>query len=422
MRKVLIIAYPFSRNVIGAVRLRGLAKYLSELSWEPTILTVKSSQNLKFPYRIIEAEADGLLIQWKKKIDKLSGSENNSNINVQQTKSRKSNFDFLLKMGGQFFAYPDLQKYWYEPAVDQGSKLLEKEDFDAIISSSSPVTSHLVANELKKRFKIPWIADFRDLWTQNPYYHYNFLRKFFEQRLEIKTLKNADILTTTTTCFADELKSLHGREDVFPILNGFDPDQTIKNTILSDKLNLTYSGLLYRGKRDPKLLFKALKELDSEKSIELSKFSIDFYSPVENWLMNEVEEYHLENVVNVHGMIPREEVLKKQRESQILLLLSWNNPQEQGIIPGKIYEYLDAGRPILSIGPSEGLVKDLIQSTNTGIHLSGYESVKKVLKMFYDEFEERGKIEYGGIPEEIDKYSQREMAKKFTILLDKIVE
>jgi hypothetical protein len=63
----------------------------------------------------------------------------------------------------------------------------------------------------------------------------------------------------------------------------------------------------------------------------------------------------------------------------------------------KIYEYLDAGRPILSIGPSEGLVKDLIQSTNTGIHLSGYESVKKVLKMFYDEFQERGKIEYGGI-------------------------
>ncbi|WP_337972113.1 hypothetical protein [Methanobacterium petrolearium] len=138
--------------------------------------------------------------------------------------------------------------------------------------------------------------------------------------------------------------------------------------------------------------------------------------------MNEVEEYHLENVVNVHGMIPREEVLKKQRESQILLLLSWNNPQEQGIIPGKIYEYLDAGRPILSIGPSEGLVKDLIQSTNTGFHLSEFESVKKAIKMFYDEFEERGKIEYSGIPEEIDKYSQREMAKKFAILLDKIVE
>jgi len=75
MKKVLIIAYPFSKNVIGAVRLRGLAKYLPELSWEPTILTINSRENQKYPYRIIEAEYDGLLVRWQEKIKKPSKIE-----------------------------------------------------------------------------------------------------------------------------------------------------------------------------------------------------------------------------------------------------------------------------------------------------------------------------------------------------------
>ncbi|BDZ71646.1 hypothetical protein [Methanobacterium petrolearium] len=154
MRKVLIIAYPFSRNVIGAVRLRGLAKYLTELSWEPTILTINSSENSKFPYNLVEAEYDGLLVRWEKKI-KSSNPKDKSNSKANTSKNRKSYLDFLVKLGNEFFAYPDLQRYWFKPAVDQGSKLLEKEDFDAIISSSSPVTSHLVANELKKGLKFP---------------------------------------------------------------------------------------------------------------------------------------------------------------------------------------------------------------------------------------------------------------------------
>lgn len=423
--KILIISPTFSMdNVVGAIRLRGLAKYLSEFGWESTVLSTKASENLKLSYNIIETDFEHVTTYWKNKIRIGSSKSNNNPIsdNGVMSKNNKSTLKYLSKYIDEFFFYPDYARYWYKPAVEAGSKLLKKENFDAILSSSSPVTSHLVANELKIRFKIPWIADLRDLWTQNPYHDSTTIRKFFEQRLEIKVLSNADFITTTTPNSADDLKKLHKRKNIYPILNGFDIDNNIEDVSLPNKISLTYAGNLYGGKRDPKIFFEALKELDIENKIKLSEFSIDFYGPSQSWLIKEIEEYGLEDIVNVHGMIPREEVHKIQKNTQILLLLSWNNPNEQGIIPSKIYEYFAASRPILSIGPPEGLVKDLIESTNTGIHLSNYEDIKKAIKNIYDEFILTGKIKYNGIPNEIEKYNQKGMSKKFAVILNRVTE
>lgn len=438
MRKILIISPTFSQNnVIGAVRLRGLAKYLPQWGWEPTILTINPDYRFESPYNVIQLEYEDIKTHWKNKIGisskkdytakdeldlKTSGNIVETNSKNTPSKRKESTLNFLSKYIDEIFYYPDYARYWYEPAVEECSKLLQKGDFDAIFSSSPPATSHLVAKHLNKRFGVPWLADLRDLWTQNPYYRYSFIRKFFERRLELEVLGGADFLTTTSPFSAEDLKGLHKRRDVSPILNGFDSEFNNHNIGLPDKINLTYSGNLYSGKRDPEPLLRALKELDGEGKIDISIFSVDFYSPVKNWLISEVEKYHLQDVVTLHGMISREEILKIQLESQVLLLLSWNDSREKGVIPGKIYEYFGAARPILSIGPPEGLVKDLIEQTQTGIHLSEYESLKKVLVNIYDEFKLNGRIEYKGIPGEINKYSQQEMTKKFVSILEEITK
>ena len=112
-----------------------------------------------------------------------------------------------------------------------------------------------------------------------------------------------------------------------------------------------------------------------------------------------------------------EEVLKKQLNSDVLLLISWNNEKEKMFIPGKIYEYFSLRKPVLSIGYKEGSLKDLIEETNVGYHVSDLESTKEVLLTIYNEFLDSGKVDFNS-EINIDDYSMVAMASKFADLLD----
>lgn len=119
-------------------------------------------------------------------------------------------------------------------------------------------------------------------------------------------------------------------------MSGYDiKDITTNNTPKNqEKLNFTYAGSLYGGKRDPNLLFKGISELIHENKINPLLLSLDFYG--DNFGLKETaKKYGIEDLVNIHGTIPHEEVLKKQKESQALLLLSWNNKKEEMFLPGK---------------------------------------------------------------------------------------
>lgn len=421
MKKVLIVTYYFNqKEEVGSLRLRGLAKFLPNFDWEPIILTIKSNSSSNHNFKLLETNFDDVKSKWKKKLSIDPDITLKEQLGTANSKNKKGIIDYLLYLWEEIFAYPDSKKYWYDYAVESGSKLLEKEKFDAIISSSYPVTSHLIAKKLKKEHNIPWVADLRDLWTKNPYWNHLYFRKIFEKRLELNTLKEADVITTTTEHSTQTLMKFYQRKSIYTIQNGFDPDENNEKDQVQDKLKILYSGQLYRGKRDPELLFKALNELNVNNEIRIEDFILEFYGYDEGWLTSEIDKFNLNDIVKVNGLISRDEVLEKQRKSQILLLLAWNDKKEAGIIPGKIFEYFAAKRPILSIGPSEGLVKNMIESTNSGIHLSTYNEIKQEIKKAYNEFTLNGKIEYKGIEQEIKQYSQVEMAKKFADILNNI--
>jgi len=290
-----------------------------------------------------------------------------------------------------------------------------------MISSSSPVTCHLIANKLKKNYDIPWIADLRDLWTQNHYYLHSRIRKIIDKRLELKVLSNADILTTVSPILAEKLKEIHKTKNIFSIPNGFNSEEINPGIPLTDKLSIIYTGRLYQGKRDPELLFKALNELNNEQKIDLNDFLLDFYGKSQDWLKKDIEKYDLEKIVRQNGVVSREDVIKKQWESQILLLLTWDNPAEKGVLTGKIFEYLAAKRPILSYGISEGIVKDLIEETNAGYHAKDLKDLKNILERVYSQYKLNGKVDYYGLEDKINKCSHEEMTKKFVKALEIIV-
>ena len=455
MKKVILIAFYFNQvNEIASKRLRALAKYLPQFGWEPIVIVPDlgfiPKENDDLNCRIIYTEYEDMFSHFSNKFKKSKSSDFNDFNDFNDFKESKDSKDPIefnddklkdstsysnpiasraISIAGEVFAYPDGMKYWHESAFKEASKIMDTEEIDAIISSSWPITCHTIAKDLKEKQNIPWIADLRDLWNLNPYVSHTFIRNYFEKRLELKTFENADALTTTTDLAAETLSTLHPMSRIVPILSGYDKDDfkfleelvSKKDDLSSDspeKLKFIYAGSLYGGKRDPTYLFEAIRQLEDENKLDPSKISIEFYGD-STGLEDIANRYGLLDIVHIGGKIAHEEVLKKQLDSDVLLLISWDNEKEKMFIPGKIYEYFALKKPVLSIGYKEGSLKDLIEETKVGYHVSSLESTKEALLKIYEEFVENGTVELNA-DMNIEDYSMENMAKKFADLLNEL--
>ena len=449
MKKVILIAFYFNQvNEIASKRLRALAKYLPQFGWEPIVIVPDlgfiPKENDDLNCRIIYTEYEDMFSHFSNKFKKsksndfadssdFSDSKDPIEFNDDKLKDSTSYSNPIasraISIAGEVFAYPDGMKYWHESAFKEASKIMDTEEIDAIISSSWPITCHTIAKDLKEHQDIPWIADLRDLWNLNPYVSHTFIRNYFEKRLELKTFENADALTTTTDLAAETLSTLHPMSRIVPILSGYDKDDfkfleelvSKKDDLSSDspeKLKFIYAGSLYGGKRDPTYLFEAIRQLEDENKLDPSKISIEFYGD-STGLEDIANRYGLLDIVHIGGKIAHDEVLKKQLNSDVLLLISWDNEKEKMFIPGKIYEYFALKKPVLSIGYKEGSLKDLIEETKVGYHVSSLESTKEALLKIYEEFVENGTVELNA-DMNIEDYSMENMAKKFADLLNEL--
>ncbi len=427
MNRVLMVTYFFAAGLTAAgLRPLGIAKHLPEFGWEAVILTAALSGELD-PHLDVVATRNYDSLGWAKKL---------FGINPKQTlmaqiaqlkkklriKSERSPLDFILAAIGEVTAYPDPQKGWRRLAIELGRDILRQQDIKAIISVSPPVTTHIVAKELKEKFKIPWVADFRDLWTQNYYYPYSPLRRVIERRLEVKTLSTANALVTASGPLAVELSKLHRQEAVYSIPSGFDMAE-VSNLAggLTDKFTFTYTGNIYSRKQSPEPLFAALCELISQGDINASDIEVRFYGAQADWIDRQASRYGLTAIVKQFGIVPREIALDKQRESQLLLLLKWNDPGQRGVYTAKIFEYLAARRPIIAVGGFHDVVNELLDETKAGVCGQTREDVKTSLVPLYREYKLSGAISYAGNEAKINKYSHQEMAGKFASILDSIL-
>ena len=422
-KKVLIIAYCFPpMPVIGSQRPHGLAKYLQFFDWEPIVLTVRHPGKFPHGIKVVATDFTDRIAVLKKMI----GFDSDAGIHQQLGIKITKHFNYptwkskVLKFAREVIAYPDDERGWYSHAVKAASELIEKQRINAIISTSFPVTSHLIAKKMKQKYGIPWVADLRDLWTQNHYFGKFKIIGFMEKRLELKTLSYADALVTISGPLANMLKSLHLNKEVQCITNGYDPDAFNTTPLnLSQKFTITYTGRLYSGARDPSMLFEATAKLIREDKIDRDRMEIRFYGELEGWLIDEVKKFGLEDVVGIYGPVPREEAIMRQKESQILLLLLWNDKREEGVYTGKIFEYFGAKRPILAIGGASSIVKDLLAGTNAGKFAQNREQVENILTQHYQEFITSGEVRYRANGA-LENYTYNTMARKYAFLLNRL--
>jgi glycosyltransferase involved in cell wall biosynthesis len=404
-------------------RIPALVKLLPQFGWQPLILTKPLRTTHDLECTIVETEyRDNYAIL--KKVLNLN-SKDNIDIQIKEKLGLSysdKRFDSIYRTIAACLTYPDGEKGWKRFAIQEARQLLDTSDIDVLLSSSPPVTSHVIAHELKKKYELPWIADLRDLWSQNHNYGYGAFRKVLDERLERRILSRADFLTTVSPVWAEKLKRLHKRATVCTIHNGFDSNVLERSqTELSPKFLITYVGGIYHTKQDPVRLFVSLKELIANGLIQPEDVEVKFYGSEYAWLQTEIEKYGLSLLVKQYGQIPKNTAIDKQRESQLLLFLNWEDHREKGLYAQKIYDYLSAQRPILSLGGSgNDVIEQLLDETKAGEYCTTIEEANDALAKFYREYKRSGKVPYRGDLRKINQYSHIAMTKKFAQLFERI--
>jgi len=407
MKNILIIA-----SLYGSKRVLGLARYLPDFGWSPTIITPPVS----WQPTIISDKLPDIVGVKIIETDYRSAREPIIKAGLSLSKMKNAVVENLLHFGGAMINYPDAHSGWRRFALQAGREVLDKGNVDAIMSIC-PITSHIVASLLKKEYpRLKWICDLPDLWSQNHNYAYGSIRRRLDTRLELKTLADADVLTTSSEPRAEQLRELHKGKPVVAITLGYhEKEYDTGDVPLTDKFTITYTGLIYPKRQNPEILLKALFNLIDNGKVDPDDCEVRVYGGY-NQEQSMARVYH-KVLVNWYGKVSHAEAIKAQKESQLLWLLDWDDPNELGVHPGKVFEYLGARRPIIATGGVRGnVVDELLKETSAGYHAVSVEECEQAILKFYQEWKENGRVEYRGTRNE--RYTFKEMARKYAELLE----
>lgn len=436
MKKVLIITYYFPPSGgAGVQRMLKLVKYLREFGWEPVVYTAK---NAAYPVLDPTLEKDipeGIKI-YRHKIwepyelyKKLIGQKKERAV-YSGFISENNKASFLQKLSiwirGNFFI-PDARCFWIQPSIKFLVSELKKDPVDAIISSGPPHTTHMIAMGIKEKLNIPWLADFRDPWTCIDFYDQLMLTRRADakhRRLEKQVLLNADVIVTVSRHWAEDFKKLSGRK-IEVVTNGFDEDDFQINPEagyhgtgggMHRKFTIAHIGSLNKD-RNHSALWEALKELCEEHEDFREKLVIQLIGKNDFSVYADIEKNQLNSNLQRIDYLSHNEVGVYQQQASVLFLPLNDTPNVLGIIPGKLFEYLAAGRPILLIGAVEGDSAGIVKEANAGVVCDFTDQSKiktEIFRMF--SLWKEGKLQVEG--KGVEQYSRRKIAEKIAGLLE----
>lgn len=431
MKKVLIITYYWPPMGGGGVqRWLKTTKYLREFGWEPVIFTTQNGEANVLDETAIEQlpkDIETLRIPIWEPFDiykKLLGKKKDEKL-VQGLSQEKGGNSFIQNLSvwirGNFFI-PDARKFWIKPASKFLIQYLKNNHIDTIVSTGPPHTTHMIALKVANKTKIPWLSDFRDPWSNIDFYNKLKLTNWADKkhkRLELEVLKKSDEVVTVTWSWAEDFYRISNRMPVV-ITNGYDPTDFVDagNVALDKKFTITHAGSL-NDDRNPHALWIALSEICNENIAFKKNLEIKFIGQVSSQAIAEMTQYNLINKLNKIDNLPHKEVIQQIIKSQLLLLALNDTPNIDGVVPGKLYEYIGAQRPIICIGKTTGDAAMIIRETNAGYTSDFHEIIelKKIILNYYSQY--KNKILKVN-SHNYEKYNRRLLAGQFAKELDKL--
>ncbi len=422
-KKALIITYYWPpAGGSGVQRWLKFSKYLKDFDIEPIIYTVENPS-----YPILD---DSLQNEIPKNIEvlKLPIFEPNSILSAFSGKKKKESAGFLNPnptFVGKIFQYiranyfiPDARKFWIQPSVRFLTSYLKENHIDVVITSGPPHSMHVIGLELKKKLNIQWISDFRDPWTEIDYFHQLPLtQKSIHKHLllEEEVLKKSDAVIVVGNTMKENF--IHHTDKIQVITNGFDTNDKVSSQELDKKFSITHIGLM-NSDRNPKNLWQVLKEICDANSDFKKDLLIRLIGKVDRGVEEDLKIFDGSSIEMI-SYLNHQEVSKHQTSTQVLLLSINNVPSTKAIITGKIFEYLQAKRPILAIGPEEGDAAMILKNTNAGniFEFNTKEALKKHLLELYHQFKNKSLMIKSV---NIQQYHRRELTSQLAEVINNI--
>jgi hypothetical protein len=393
--KILIISFRFPpSNFIGAIRVGKLGRYLHRRGCGVRVLTTDLSQDRSLPleipkecivntdYREYEFWVERVLLQRSRVAGSLAGVGRPPR--TVSAPPYDSLTDKLRKHYYGLIHIPDQRIAWTRTAIPAGIRLIQEWRPDIIFASAPPYTGLLVASRLSRKFRIPWIADFRDLWTDNPYFTFPAWRRPIDRSLERFTIRSASAIVTTSPHSATILHNFHHKR-VEVVFNGYAEEDFARTSVERDRtgpLIIRYTGSIYPGFRDPSPLFGAIAHLEPELR---NQVRVEFYGESGTDIAELAAKHGIADQIVVKGSVPYRAALELQLQSDVLLLLHWNDKRDEGTIPAKLFEYLYARHPILYIGYEHGIAAQLIRERNAGLISNSKERIREQLRAWVED-------------------------------------
>ena len=435
MKRVLIITYYWPPSGgSGVQRWLKMSKYLPEYGWQPVIYTTENAEYPIIDHSLEKDVAPNIEVIRRPITEPYSAYKKFLGINKDETvkmgfiqeKEKDKNWksDLSLWVRGNFFI-PDARCGWVKPSVRFLKEYLNEHPVDAIISTGPPHSMHLIALKLKEALGLPWIADFRDPWTEIDYYNDLHLTAWADRkhhRLEQEVLTKADKVVTVAPDGARRLGRL-GNRNVRTIYNGFDRDDDAQTPVnLSEQFTITYLGVLSKI-QNPSNLWQALAELIKEDSGFDKSLRINMIGQIDSAVVSSINENGLTQHVAYSPYMPHDQVSAVHRSSTLLLLLLMpdSEPRAKGLLTGKLFEYMASGRPILCIGPEDGDAARILRETGAGqtISFEDKEKIKEALKNLYQRYLENT-LE-GNTNPKVENYSRQVMTQQYAALLNQAI-
>lgn len=430
MKKILIITYYWTPSGgAGVQRWIRFVKYLREFGWEPVIYCPDEPHYTLVDERIGEGlpenltvykhkikEANSLIAKaqfWKKKEDK-------GLHQIQQQKGgQRSVFQkFVWFVRGNFFI-PDARFSWVKPSVKYLDGILEKEKFDAIVTTGPPHSMHLIGKKLKEKHDFLWLTDFRDPWTSMDYldemYLTSFARKKHARLEESIVTKSDQMIVVGRTMYNEYLEKYGVKSEV--IYNGYEDNAKNEKVFeLDDKFTIVHIGSFLKN-RNCDDLWKVLSEYCKESQEFAAKLEIRLIGNVAPNVLEAIESFGLNDNLNLIPYIPFEETQKFLFGAQTLLLPIDRIKNAEFVLTGKMFEYLKSKRPILLLAPIKGDATDIIQQCQAGYccdfndEIAIRESLEKMFELFKENKNVINSIN-------VDQFSAHELTRQLTKVLD----
>jgi glycosyltransferase involved in cell wall biosynthesis len=424
--KILIITYYWPpAGGPGVQRWLKFVKYLPDFGIQPVVyipenptypiidkILVKevSEKAIIIRHKIIEPYQIASFFS-KNKTKKISSG-------IIPNKKKQSFLDklFLLIRGNLFI--PDARVFWVKPSVRFLEKYIAENSIDTIVTSGPPHSLHLIGLELKQKTNVKWIADFRDPWTTIGYHKSLRLSNYASKKhkfLEHKVLNAADNIIVTSKTTKTEFEAIT-LKPIEVITNGYDIEDTDKQD-LDAKFSLAHIGS-FLSERNPAILWESLVALLSEIPDFNKHLEIKLIGAVSQEVLETITQFGLNPYLNNLGYVSHADAIAHQKKSQALLLIEIDSEETRSIIPGKLFEYMVSGRPVIAIGPIHSDFEEIISHTNTGVflHYSEKKKLKNVILDYYNQYLE-GKLKSNGVG--LQKYSRKSLTKELVELLSK---